>query len=113
MTKKNKKKNKSKNQGENLKGKDRESEAINGTECVNGDKETTPPVVNGEKSYSWTISDVQGNIDTMATLPKHYHMINLGWGKCLTATRTIKPLEVVVEDTAVITVPIAKVDLST
>jgi len=95
MTKKNKKKNKSKNQGENLKGKDRESEAINGTECVNGDKVTTPPVVNGEKSYSWTISDVQG------------------WGKCLTATRTIKPLEVVVEDTAVITVPIAKVDLST
>jgi len=42
------------------------------------------------KSLPWTIS----NID--------------GYGKCLVSTRTIKPLEVVVADTAVLTAPISK-----
>ena len=46
------------------------------------------------KSLPWTIS----NID--------------GYGKCLVSTRTIKPLEVVVADTAVLTAPISKVILN-
>jgi len=50
-------------------------------------------------------------------LPRHYHFGRClpwttrevsGQGKCLVATRSIKPLEVVIEDSAVVTVPVGK-----
>eukprot|EP00092_Neocalanus_flemingeri_P001056 GFUD01001126.1.p1 GENE.GFUD01001126.1~~GFUD01001126.1.p1 ORF type:complete len:653 (+),score=128.14 GFUD01001126.1:144-2102(+) len=50
-------------------------------------------------------------------LPRHFHVGRclpwsakdvIGSGRCLVATRSIKPLEVVIEDSAVITVPVRK-----
>ena len=118
MTKKNKKKNKTKNTSKNPVELNGDSNGTNGTcevNCLDSSENLLCQLCGAAGAVS--SSDNKSVILCQICLVRHNHagkclpwtIQENGEDKQLVATRTIKPLEVVVVDIAVVTAPIAKV----